>query len=100
MQQEQIPTTSITATSSSFIRSSLARCSADVCNDGTLTTEWGEVCKDEVCRGYYTNLRHTNQGDTNPTMTFTYPCQQGLSKAVIYNWRLVYVAQIVCASPC
>lgn len=66
---------------------------ADFCNDGILTSEPGPGIDT------WTNLCHTAQGDKYPTMTFTYPCQQGLSKAVVYNFRCVPHAAVLDKSP-
>jgi hypothetical protein len=84
----KIPTTSVTATSSTSWVGGLTYV-AEFCHDGILTTTYNaSVCNDEgVCRDVWSNLCHTGRVDSNPTVTFTYPCQQGLSKAVIYNFR-------------
>jgi hypothetical protein len=83
----KIPSSSITASSSTAWDGGLTYV-ASYCNDGILTTEYlPSVCTNGVCRDVWTNLCHTGRVDSNPTMTFTYPCQQGLSKAVLYNFR-------------
>ncbi|WIA13038.1 hypothetical protein OEZ85_006646 [Tetradesmus obliquus] len=77
----KIPTSSISASSASVWPGAVVPYVADFCNDGILTSEPGPGIDT------WTNLCHTAQGDKYPTMTFTYPCQQGLSKAVVYNFR-------------
>jgi hypothetical protein len=94
-----IPTSSIAATSSTAWVGGLTY-TANFCNDGTLTTDYNpSMCDNGVCKDVWSNLCHTGRIDSYPTMTFTYPCQQGLSKAVIYNFRWVH-AHLDCRCLC
>jgi hypothetical protein len=84
---DTIPTSAISAAASTAWVGGLVY-TASYCNDGINRTDYlPSVCDADGCKDVWTNLCHTGRVDPNPTMTFTYPCQQGLSKVVIYNFK-------------